>query len=136
MNGCVYWCWILILLMILELLIWEKDQHIPHACFVWYILGCSRFLFLDFLLFSLFLFLFAFDFVGLFGLLFFLIFLFVWVFCFVLVFWSLFVLLYFFFWPLCCQFFYDLRILITPVVSYNCSFHIYVEMDNGRALKK
>jgi hypothetical protein len=66
MNGCVYWCWILILLMIFELLIWEKDQLISHACFVWSILGCSLFLFLTFLLFSLFLFVFAFVFVGLF----------------------------------------------------------------------
>jgi hypothetical protein len=32
---------------------------------------------------------------------------------------SLFVLLYFFFWPLCCLFFYDIRILITPLVSLN-----------------
>ena len=49
--------------MIFELLIWEKDQHISHACFVWSILGCSSFLFLAFLLFSLFLFVFAFAFV-------------------------------------------------------------------------
>ena len=32
--------------------------------------------------------------------------------------WSLFVLLYFFFWPLCCLFF-DIRILITPLVFSN-----------------
>ena len=32
---------------------------------------------------------------------------------------SLFVLLYF--WPLCCLFFFDLRILITPLVSSNSS---------------
>jgi hypothetical protein len=31
---------------------------------------------------------------------------------------SLFVLLYFFFWPLCCLFF-DIRILIVPLVSLN-----------------
>jgi hypothetical protein len=30
---------------------------------------------------------------------------------------SLFVLSYFFFWPLCCLFFFDLQILITPLVS-------------------
>jgi hypothetical protein len=36
---------------------------------------------------------------------------------------KLFVLLYFFFWPLCCQFFSDIRILITPVVSSNSSLH-------------
>ena len=34
---------------------------------------------------------------------------------------SLFVLFYFFFWPLCCLSF-DLRILITPLVSTNSSF--------------
>jgi hypothetical protein len=32
---------------------------------------------------------------------------------------SLFVLLYFFIWPLCCMFFFDIRILITPLVSSN-----------------
>ena len=36
---------------------------------------------------------------------------------------SLFVLLYFFFWPLCCLFF-DLHILITPLVSSNSSYYI------------
>ena len=35
---------------------------------------------------------------------------------------SLFVLLYSFFWPLCCLFF-DIRILITPLVSSNSSFN-------------
>ena len=34
---------------------------------------------------------------------------------------SLFVLLYFFFWPLCCLFFFDIRILTTPLVSSNSS---------------
>ena len=34
---------------------------------------------------------------------------------------SLFVLLYFFVWPLCCLFFFDIRILITPLVSSNYS---------------
>ena len=33
----------------------------------------------------------------------------------------LFVLLYFFFWPLCSLFFFDIRILITPLVSSNSS---------------
>ena len=33
----------------------------------------------------------------------------------------LFVLLCFFFWPLCCLFFFDIRILITPMVSSNSS---------------
>jgi hypothetical protein len=37
---------------------------------------------------------------------------------------SLFVLLYFFFWPLCCLFFFDLRILTTPLVSSNSSYTI------------
>ena len=35
---------------------------------------------------------------------------------------SLFVLLYFFFWSLCCLFFFDIRILITPLVSSNSSY--------------
>ena len=35
---------------------------------------------------------------------------------------SLFVLLYFFFWPLCCLFFFDIRIMIAPLVSSNSSF--------------
>jgi len=37
---------------------------------------------------------------------------------------SLFVLLYFFVWPLCCLFFFDIRILITPLVSsdYSCQW--------------
>ena len=34
---------------------------------------------------------------------------------------SLFVLLYFFFLPLCCLFFFDMRILIIPLVSSNTS---------------
>ena len=37
---------------------------------------------------------------------------------------SLFVLLYFFFWPLCCLFFFDIRFLITPLVSSNSSSKI------------
>ena len=37
---------------------------------------------------------------------------------------SLFVLLYFFFWPLCCLFF-DIRILIAPLVSSNSSWASY-----------
>ena len=37
---------------------------------------------------------------------------------------SLFVVLYFSFWPLCCLFFFDLRILVTPLVSANSSYHI------------
>jgi hypothetical protein len=34
---------------------------------------------------------------------------------------SLFVHFYFFFWPLCCLFFFDMRILIAPLVSSNSS---------------
>ena len=34
---------------------------------------------------------------------------------------SLFVLVSFFFWPLCCLFCFDLRIMITPLVSWNSS---------------
>ena len=37
---------------------------------------------------------------------------------------SLFVLLYFFFWPLRCLFFFDIRILITPLVSSSSFYHI------------
>ena len=36
--------------------------------------------------------------------------------------WSLFVLLYFFFWPLYYLFFFDIRILIAPLVSSNSSY--------------
>ena len=43
---------------------------------------------------------------------------------------SLFVLLYFFFWPLCCLFFFDIRILITPLIYCGhcvvCSSLIYI----------
>jgi hypothetical protein len=43
--------------------------------------------------------------------------------------WSLFVFLYIFFWSLCCLFFFDIRILITLVVSFGhcvvCSSSIY-----------
>ena len=35
---------------------------------------------------------------------------------------SLFILLFFFFWPLCCLFFFDIQILITPLVSSNSSY--------------
>jgi hypothetical protein len=35
--------------------------------------------------------------------------------------WSLLVLLYSYFWPLCCLFFFDIRILIAPLVSSNSS---------------
>ena len=41
---------------------------------------------------------------------------------------SLFVLLYFFFWPLYCLFFFDIRILIIPLVSSNSS--VYIDMPN------
>ena len=33
--------------------------------------------------------------------------------------------LYFFFWPLCCLFFFDIRILITPLVSSNSSLELH-----------
>jgi len=38
---------------------------------------------------------------------------------------SLFALLYFFFWPLCCLFFFDIRIMIAPLVSSNFSFEVW-----------
>jgi hypothetical protein len=44
-----------------------------------------------------------------------------WVFCVVFCRW-LFVLLSFLLWPLCCLFFFDLRILITSLVSSNSSY--------------
>jgi hypothetical protein len=31
----------------------------------------------------------------------------------------------FFFWPLCCLFFFDIRILITPLVSSNSSYYVH-----------
>jgi hypothetical protein len=37
----------------------------------------------------------------------------------------LFVLLYFIFWPLCCLFFFDIRILITPLVPSDYPFGIF-----------
>jgi hypothetical protein len=40
---------------------------------------------------------------------------------------SLFVLLYIFFCALCCLFFFDLRILITPLVSSNSSLKSYLQ---------
>jgi hypothetical protein len=36
---------------------------------------------------------------------------------------SLFVLLFFFLWPLCCLFFFDIRILITPLGSLNSFYY-------------
>ena len=36
---------------------------------------------------------------------------------------SLLVLLSFFFWPLCCLYFFDIRILFTPLVSSNSSYN-------------
>ena len=41
---------------------------------------------------------------------------------------SLFVLLYIFFWPLCCLFFFDIRILIHPLVSSSTSYIINTEV--------
>jgi hypothetical protein len=51
---------------------------------------------------------------------------------------SLFVFLYFFFWSVCCLFFFDVRILITPLVSSNssclmksylfCKYHISITL--------
>jgi hypothetical protein len=42
----------------------------------------------------------------------------------------LFVLLSFFFWPLCCFPFFDIRILINPLVSSNSSYVQYWNSDN------
>jgi hypothetical protein len=47
----------------------------------------------------------------------------------------LFVLLSFFFWPLCCLFFFDLRILITPLVSSSSSYMTIFQWSLGRSYK-
>jgi hypothetical protein len=44
---------------------------------------------------------------------------------------SLFVFLYVFFWTLCCLFFFDLRIMITPLVFLNSSFY-YVKVKKKK----
>ena len=43
---------------------------------------------------------------------------------------SLFVLLYFFLWSLCCLFFFDILILITPLVSSNSSFKLCIVLSH------
>jgi hypothetical protein len=43
---------------------------------------------------------------------------------------SLFVLLLIFFWPLCCLCFFDIRILITPLISSNSSYTVLVTNIN------
>ena len=40
---------------------------------------------------------------------------------------SLFVLVYFFFWPLFCLFFFDIQIMITPLISSNSSYMLAYE---------
>ena len=40
----------------------------------------------------------------------------------------------FFFWPLCCLSFFDLRIPITPLVSSNSSYEIYIYLYIATAL--
>ena len=42
---------------------------------------------------------------------------------------SLFVLLYFSFWPLCCLFFFDIRIMIAPLVSSSSSYSYVCFVD-------
>jgi hypothetical protein len=37
--------------------------------------------------------------------------------------------LYFIFWPLCCLFFFDIRILITPLLSSNSSYIEYLQLN-------
>ena len=37
------------------------------------------------------------------------------------------------FWPLCCLFFFDIRILITPLVSSNSSYHSRISHKNNRS---
>ena len=41
--------------------------------------------------------------------------------------------LYFFFWPLCCLFFFDIRILITPLVSLNLSYGPFKQIQMCRS---
>jgi len=41
---------------------------------------------------------------------------------------SLFVLLYFFFWRLSCLFFFDIRILIAPLISLNSSYILHQKL--------
>jgi hypothetical protein len=43
---------------------------------------------------------------------------------------DIFVLLYLFFWPLCFLFFFDLRICITPLVSFNLSSKLFDSSQN------
>jgi hypothetical protein len=44
---------------------------------------------------------------------------------------SLFVFLYVFFWTLCCLFFFDIQIMITPLVFLNSSFY-YVKVKKKK----
>ena len=44
---------------------------------------------------------------------------------------SLFVFLYFFFWPLCCLFFFNIWILIAPLVSSNSSYKYSLKIPKG-----
>ena len=51
--------------------------------------------------------------------------------CFVKLCRSLFLLLYFFFLPFCCLFFFDIRILITPLVSSNSSCYTILSVKKN-----
>jgi hypothetical protein len=44
---------------------------------------------------------------------------------------SLFVLVYSFIWPLCCLFFFDIQIMIAPLVSSNSSYYHWVDVTAG-----
>jgi hypothetical protein len=43
---------------------------------------------------------------------------------------SLFVIFSFFFWPLCCLSFFDLRILINPLVSSSSSYNVFIRSNS------
>ena len=47
---------------------------------------------------------------------------------------SLFVLLYLFFWTLCCLFFFDIPILIPPLISYNSSSAFLEHMSSHQGI--
>jgi hypothetical protein len=47
---------------------------------------------------------------------------------------SLFVFLYFFFWQLCCIFSFDIRILITPLVSPNSSYIQFINLSKFNSI--
>ena len=43
--------------------------------------------------------------------------------------------MYFYFWPLCCMFYFDIRILITSLVSSNSCTDLYIIVYNDVLLR-